>query len=280
MNWILLAVGAGLGSSAFNFFNRYTLRGGKDSTAYAWWFEFARLIFFGLVLPLDFHLKLGLRSLLILSTLGLVEFFSVYLFMKMHVLTDLSLSMILSRLRVVWVPLLALLLTRERLASTEYLGIVIVFIGLGLTVSPQRIKTDKGIPVALAFSFVAGLLNVVAKQSALLASTPVVMVAMALPSIFLLPLGMRNPLPRIKYAIRKTLINNLVAGAFNILAMYLLLEAYRLSPAGKVMGVYQGMLVVPVLGGIIVLKERQDVFRRLGGALVTIAGILLLTALR
>jgi drug/metabolite transporter (DMT)-like permease len=280
MNWVFLAGGAGLASSAFNLFNRYTLRGGRDSTAYGWWFEFIRLIFFGLILPLDFHLNWSSRTSLILSTLGLVEFFSVYLCMKMHAFTDLSLSMVLLKLRVVWVPLLALLLTQERLTPAEYLGIIIIFIGSGITISPQRIKTDKGIPITLAFSLVTALLNVVIKKSVLLASTPVVMIAMALPSIFLLPLGMRNPLPRIKDAVRKTLVNNMVASAFNILAMYLLLGAYRLSPAGKVMGVYQGMLVVPVLGGIIVLKERQDVLCRLGGALVTIIGILLVTALR
>lgn len=280
VSWVILAGGAGLASSGFNFFNRYTLRGQEDATAYAWWFEFIRLIFFGLVLPLDFHLRWDLRSLLTLSALGLVEFFSVYLFMKMHALTHLSLSAILSRLRVVWTPLLAFLLMQEKLTSIEYLGIVFIFVGLGITLSPLRIKTDKGIRIALVFSFVAALLSVVAKQGALLASTPVVMIAMALPSIFLLPLGMRNPFPRIKYAGRKTLIKNMVASGFNLMAMYLLLEAYRLSPVGKVTGVYQGMLIVPVLGGILVLKEGQDVMRRIWGALITIVGIFFVTALR
>jgi drug/metabolite transporter (DMT)-like permease len=260
MNWVFLAGGAGFASSVYNFFNRYALRDRGDATAYAWWFELIRLIFFGLMLPLDTHLKWGLRSLLTLFALGLVEFFSVYLFMKIHALTQLSLSTILTRLRVVWTPLLAFLLMREKLTSIEYLGIGVVFIGLAITLSSRDIKTDK--------------------QSALLASTPVVMMAMALPSIFLLPLGMRNSLPRIKSAVRKTLVKNMIASGFNFLAMYLLLEAYRLSPVGKVTSVYQGMLIVPVLGGIIFLKERQDVMRRFWGALVTIAGILLVTALR
>jgi len=40
---------------------------------------------------------------------------------------------------------------------------------------------------------------------------------------------------------------------------------------------YQGMMVLSVLGGIILLKERKDILKKLVGTAVTIVGVILLT---
>ena len=106
-SWFWLAAGAGIIGNGFNFVNRFSLRGQQDSTAYAWWFEFLRLVVFGTLAMFNFQLAVSSKSLSMLVSLGLVELVAIYLYMKMHAFTELSLSAIIVRLRQVWVLLVA-----------------------------------------------------------------------------------------------------------------------------------------------------------------------------
>lgn len=63
----------------------------------------------------------------------------------------------------------------------------------------------------------------------------------------------------------------------NIVSSYLLLLALRGGEVSKVNAVYQGMLIFSVLAGIIILKERQDIFKKLLGSIITLTGVILLT---
>lgn len=279
MEWVIFAVIAGLASNAFNFVNRHALRKDEDSSAYAWWFELIRVVVFSVLVFFSFSLVWEWTSLLWLILLGLTEFFSVYLFMKMHALTELSTSSIIIRLRLVWLPIMAMIFLRERLTTLEYLGIIIIFLGLVITSSPKKIKVDKGIKTALAFSMVNALLTVFLKKTAQVASTSIVMVAAGLPSVFILPVLMKKPVKRIKQAMKTTLSKNILASFFNVIAMYFLIMAYRVSPASKATGVYQSMLIFSVFGGIIFLKETKDIKKKIIGSIVTMIGVLLITGI-
>lgn len=114
-NWFILAAAAGLSSALFNFVGRKSLQGG-DSTAFSWFFELLRLIIFSALLIIDFKLEPSFLNFFVLVALGVTEFVSVYVFTKMHSLTELSLSSIISRLRLVWVPFFAFVLLGERLS--------------------------------------------------------------------------------------------------------------------------------------------------------------------
>jgi len=49
MNWIILAVLAGLGSSAFSFFTRYLLKDNDDPTAFAWFYEALQFAIYSII---------------------------------------------------------------------------------------------------------------------------------------------------------------------------------------------------------------------------------------
>lgn len=275
MNWAILSLGAGLSSVGFNLINRHTLKDDADSTAYAWWFEVIRLGFFGCLALFNFQVVWTWQSLVALMSLGLTEFFCVFLYMKMHRLTELSLSTILIRLRLIWLPILAFVFIGERLEFLEYLGIGIIFAGIITTISPKKIKVNKGAKITLLVSFLGAFLGLFQKKSAMLASTPMVMTAMALPSVILLPLAMKDGKRRIKLA-KKTLFKNLQASIFNITAMYLFTNALRLAPASKALGLLESTLIVSVLTGIILLKEKENLRRKLIGGAITLVGVILI----
>src|SRR5258706_14092872 len=99
MNWILLAILAGIASNIFNFLSRYVLKDQDDPTVYAWFFETIRFVAFALIAIVDWKLILSLRSVILFILLGLTEWISVYWLMKLHKHSHLSISEILSRPR-------------------------------------------------------------------------------------------------------------------------------------------------------------------------------------
>jgi len=275
MNWLVLAGLAGLASNGFNITNRTALKNKGDSTAYAWWFELIRSLFFLIVLfykPLE---KLDVQSLLMLSLVSLTELFSVYFFMKMHALSELSISSIISRLRVVWSPLVAWLLLGEHLTTPQYLGISAIFLGIAIVTSPKEIRKDKGIKIALIFSFSSALLSTVLKIAGNYASTELIIFSQGIIPLIVMPFVMKKGLQRILESGKNKFMHNITAGAFNIVSSYLLVEALHRSDASKVVGIYQAMTVLSVLYGIFILKETDKMYLKILGVIIVVVGVIL-----
>lgn len=275
--WVILAVLAGIGSNISNFISRYILKDGGDASAWAWTFEFLRLLFFIPFLFFDFRIDLNLKSIIIFLSAGLTEFISIYFYMKMHKFTHLSISSILSRTRLIWVPVFAFLFFGERLNNLEYIGIVILFLGLSIVVAPHKFFIDKGAIYANLAAVMIALNTVFLKQAAPFASTPVIMIFYSLPAVILFPLLMKNAKKRLISQNLNHKIPKLLGAGVTTAALFLLIAALRIGDVSQVNGLYQGMLVVSVLAGIILLKERKDIFKKLLGTAVAIIGILLLT---
>lgn len=275
--WVILAILAGFASNFFNFVNRFALKDDGDPTAWAFFFEFVRLIVFAAFLFFDFSLKLELKTFILLFFVGFTEFISVYLYMQMHKFSHLSISTIISRTRLVWIPIIAFLFFAEKLKISEYLGIVILFTGLSIVVAPHKLFIDKGAIYANLAAIAIAINTILFKQSIPYASNSAILVAFCLPSVIFFPILMKNAKSRIINEAKKHTSLKL-AGIFgNIISTYLFLWALHTGEVSKVNAIYQGMLIVSVLAGIIILKERQDILRKLLGSVVTIIGVILLT---
>src|SRR5690348_3021602 len=136
-SWILFAIAAGFASNLYNFLNRFVLRKESDSTVFGWLSEVVRIVIAFLILPFDFQVNHSSNVLYLFLILGLVELVSIYVFMKMHAFTHLSISTIISRTRLIWVPLIAFFFLGESLKVIEYVGIAVLFLGLSIAVSPH-----------------------------------------------------------------------------------------------------------------------------------------------
>lgn len=274
--WLLVSIFAGLCSSGFNYLNRYILRVNRDSTAYAWWFEALRTLFFIILMFFDSFINITLTNILILLLLGTVEFFSVYIFMKMHKFTHLSLSTIIARLRVIWVPILALVFLNEKLTVSEYLGMLVIFIGLTIVLSPKRIKIDKGVKITFISSLVVAVLSLVTKRASEIASTPFVLIFMGAPTVLMFPFVMKDWKRRVSGFWKIDKLKIIMAVAFNIAAMYFLVWAYRIGSVSKVTGIYNSMMVVLVLAGIFMLNEKKNALTKIIGSFVVLIGVFLI----
>lgn len=274
-NWIILAALAGIFSNVFNFFSRLFLKDDGDATSWAWTFETIRLVIFVFLAIFDFKLQFNLNNFLILLAVGLSEFISVYLYMKMHQYYHLSISTIISRTRLVWIPVIALIFLGERLTNLEYLGIFLLFAGLSIVVAPNKLFVDKGAIYANLAAFVIAINTIFQKQATPFASISLIMVAMSLPSVILFPIFMKNAKKRLINT--QQLFLKILAVLANVFSSILFLMALKLGDVSKANAVYQSMMILGVIAGIIFLNERKDIFKKLLGSIVTIIGVILLT---
>mgnify|MGYP000421505190 CR=1 FL=1 len=277
MNWVLLSVIAGLFSAFFNYINRYILKDKGDTTIYAWFFEISRLLTFIVIALFNFQVILNTKSIIVLTLLGLTEFVSVYFFMKMHKFTEISLSTILTRTRLIWVPVLAFFFFKEKLTINEYFGIGILFLGLSIAVAPHRLKVDKGVKISSLSGFIIAVLSIIMKQASLIASTSVVMISMSAPSVFIFPFAMKNFMERLRNFLKDKVFIKLMGSVTNTASMYFYVLALKAGPVSKVTAIYQGMLIILIFAGIFFLNERKDALRKIIGGAITVVGIYLLT---
>jgi drug/metabolite transporter (DMT)-like permease len=276
-NWILLSVIAGLASNAFNFINRYLLKDKEDSTAYTWFYEVTRFFAFAIIAIFDWKLVITSYSVVIFLLLGITEWIAAYWYMKMHKHAHLSISSILSRTRLIWVPVLAYLIIHESLKTPDYIGIIILFVGLSVVVSPKKLFIDKGANYANLAAFMIALNIVITKMALPYGSNAVINGVMALIPALLFPLFIPNSSKRLKKIFQNNLPIKLIAIVFNVISIYLFTAALRIGNSGKVTAIYQGMIIVSILAGIIFLKERKDIGKKLIGAAITITGVVVLS---
>jgi len=270
-HWLFLTLIAGLGTIGFNTFNRQTLKGGCDSTVYAWLFEVFRVLIFLPLLLFDYHVVWTWISLRTFLLMGISELIAVYLFMKMHAHSELSLSSILSRLRIIWTPMVGFIFLDEILSLPQYVGIAVIFGGCLIALGGEIGGSRRGAIYALLFSLVNAFSNVFVKQATVFASPSMVTILFSLPAAIFIPLIMRKARTRISHNILPILRPLLVASLFNSLTMFVLVSALRLAPTGQVIGIFQGIAMLTVASGVIFLHERDHLWRKLAAALVTYA---------
>lgn len=276
-NWILLAILGGLSSNIFHFLSRFVMKENDDPAAYTWYFEVIRLIAFCAFAIFDWQIIFTPFSLIIFLFLGITELLSAYWLMKMHANSHLSISTILSRTRLIWVPIIAYFLIREHLQIHEYIGIAVLFTGVSITVAPHKLLLDKGALYANLGAFMVALNIVLTKMVLPYGSNSVINAISVIPPVLLLPLFMKHPKKRIRATLKKNILAKSFATIFNILAIYLFTVALRIGDASKVTSIYQGMMIFSVLAGIFLLKETKDIKRKLLGTSITLIAVLILS---
>lgn len=275
--WVTYTLISGILSVAFNFISRKVLRGESDSTSYSWWFELFRFIIF---IPFAFPFLPLLQSshnLTLFLLIGISEFLAIYFYMKMHANTDLSISSVVTQMRLVLVPVFAFLFLSEQLKIKSYFAIIIILLGQ-IIVSlngnkDKKLFLNNGVKYALIATIFISLNNVFAKPAASTFPVQLIPVAMAFPSIFLFPYFMKNGKERIIKAGKSMGKKILIAAAFNAVAMVYLILALRFGQVGEVTSLYQSMSVIQVFSGIVFLNERKDIGRKVLGSAIVLLGV-------
>lgn len=275
--WIFFAILSGLADIGYNLSTRKALKDRVSVVEFSWWMNFIRSLIF---LPSLFWIKnlnLGLQQVFILFALGAITFINIHLFMKMHSLTELSLSTIIARLRMVWVPLIAFFLINERLTSLNYLGVFIIFMAVLVVSSPKKIILDKTLNVAFVFSISTSLLAISQKAASVFTPIPLIILVMSLPTVVFVPFITKNPKEKIFFHWNKHVGEKILIAFFGILVAYFFVTSLNLGgKTSATSAIYQGISVFGVAVGIFFLKEKGDLPRKILAGILTLLGIIFL----
>lgn len=274
--WAIYAIIGGIFSNLQAFSMRRALKEGEDSTSVGWYFELFRFLGALILIQFNYKLIISAPSIICFMILGLVEFVAIYLYTKMHSLNELSISSLVSRLRLIWIPILAFIFFNETLTYFEYLGVIIIFLGLSVLTSFKKILIDKGLRISFLFAFFSACLGISIKAALNYASSPVVLAIMAIFPLFMLPVFMKQGGSRIKRGYDKKVVHKVATVIFDLFALIAYMTAIGYGQIGKVAALYQSMMVLSVLAGIFILKERKNIAKKLLGTTIVIIGILLL----
>jgi drug/metabolite transporter (DMT)-like permease len=278
MSWILLAFLGGVFSNISSFFSRFILKEkDSDSTLYAWFFEGARAVVFSIVAFTNFRIIVSWYSVLLFLVLGASEFISMFFYMRMHKYSHLSISTILSRTRLIWIPIIAFLIAGEHLMPLTYLGIAVLFIGLAVASAPHKLGKDKGQLYAYISAFFIAINVVVFKMAQPFASDPLLIVFLTLPITLFYPVIISKRKKRIYTFFSYGILPKVGAGVASVVSIYFFARALDGGPATIVNGIYQATLVLSVMAGIFILGEKEDMSRKIAGSVITLIGVLLLS---
>lgn len=276
-SWVVIAFISGLLSNTSNFLHRFLLKDDKDPALYTWFLEVTRLLVAFIFLFFNFHLILASKTLFLMLSLGGVEAISIYVYMKQHAFTSLSISTIISRTRLIWTALFAFMFLGEHLSLMAYIGIAVLFFGLSVGTAPRKIMADKGMKYSYLSAILISISNNLFKGASTIASAPVIVAAMAIPTVIVYPFILKNSKQRIKTFFQIKLLNKTIAALTNVGALFFLLWAISLGPVSIVNAIYQGTMIFAILAGIIFLKEREDVAKKLIGTVIALVGVMLLS---
>lgn len=177
----------------------------------------------------------------------------------------------------IWVPILGFFLIHETLKSFDYLGIAIIFFGVSIVSAPKKLFVDKGAFYANASAFMVALNIVITVMLLPYGSNAVILALCGIPSLILFPLLMKNSKQRIASVFKTNIVIKSVAIGLSIASVLFFMFALRIGEASKVNAVYQGMLILSVLAGIIFLKERENLGKKIIGTTITVIGVVLLS---
>lgn len=274
--WLLIAIGAGLISNVSNFLARHIVKNDKDILAFSFFLEAFKIVFFVILALFDFRFNLTPITTVLLIVMIISEPISIFLYMKMHEHNELSISSLISRTRMIWATIFGIIFLGEVLKPINYLGLIILFLGLSSVVAPKKFFIDKGIKYTTIFSLEVAIYSVLLKMALVDISLPVLILFNAVPAMFVfLFLNKKKKGSLINYA--KSKFKEKVAfSVTNLIAFYGWIVAIQYGPVGIVTGIYQGMVIFGVLAGIIFLKERENIARKIIGSIITVVGIFLL----
>jgi uncharacterized membrane protein len=276
-SWIIIAFVSGLLSNTSNFLHRFLLKDDNDPALYTWFLEVMRLSVAIIFLFFNFHLVFSTNTFLLLLALGVVEAISIYVYMKQHAYTSLSISTIISRTRLIWTALFAFIFLGEQLSTEAYVGIVILFLGLSIGTAPQKIKIDPGIRYSYLSAIFISVSNNLFKITTSVASAPVIVAAMAIPTVIGYPFILKQSRKRINSFLKTKLLSKIIAALTNVAALFFLLWAIKTGPVSLVNAIYQATMIFAILAGIFFLDEKENIGKKLVGTAIAVVGVLLLS---
>lgn len=280
MNLVLFYIGITvLCWSTSRILQRYIL---KETEPYAFAFmtQVVGLLLFAPIALRDFSIPTNPSALLFLIIAGLLWAVITVSSSISYKKTEVSLQEPISQSRIIWVFILGTLFLGEIATLQRVIGTIVVFLGVTLLLyHPERPLgrlSDPGVRWALFTSFMFALVSVVDKLVLRWFSPNVyAFLAFAMPAV-ILSLFLPRRMVHVKHLLKTHGGIALTAILISAIGYYFSLRAYAIADITFVFPLLQLTSIATVVGGIIILREREHILQRVIAIITVIIGSLLL----
>lgn len=191
-------------------------------------------------------------------------------------LLPVSVYSIIANLTVVVAFFLSVVLYKETLTLSKTIGFLLILLSLFLIIEKKKSKvTVKAVLVGLITSIVLGVGMALDKKGATYFKPEIYNILMwVIPFIVLYFPGAK--IKDIKLQFKQFSWKIVLLSFFNFIAYYLGLKAFFLADATKVIPITQSSSIIAVIAGIFLLKEKNNLFKKILAGIIAVIGVFLL----
>lgn len=206
---------------------------------------------------------------------------STYYGFKAYNLDDVSILGPLGKTSLIWTLLFGFLLLGEAASWQKIIGVALILAGALVLAWKKNLFKElvgPGVKYMLLAAFFVGCAYIADKKALEYFQTNLyTFLAFATPLVLFLIL-FKNPYERTKQIIRNNAKNALLVGILDCAWYALLMMALSVSEATLVNPILQTSLVVSVIGGIVLLKEKKNLLQKIAGSIVILLGAVIVVS--
>ncbi len=277
MTWFIYALLGALCVAATRIVSRALLRRQGDPLFFTAVNDF---VAGAVVLPFifsDLHLPTMGKTWVYFSLVTMFAFLSDWFAFRALRRVDVSVFQIIDQIRQPLLIILGFMLFSEPITSLKVLGVFLVAIGATAAVlDPKRLRPDGGVGLALLSTVFAAVAVIFIKFAIVDFSAPAFASLELLGISVLCMVAARFDHHRLLAEMRLNQWGLFAAGALFGLGEILEFTALRIGEISRVLPVFQTSVIFTVIGGVLLLGERERLGQKVIGAVVVVIGLTML----
>lgn len=274
---VLFALGAAIVQGTCKIITRSVLIK-EDPLTFAFIFNILGAIIFFPFFIVSSFLPTDNKAWIILAISSVLWAITTYIAFYVYKMLEVSIKTTIDRTRLIFILLIAVIFLGESLTLNKVAGIALILIG-AITVSYHKEKLKhrmKWILLCIVTAILSSAAYICDKYAmGFFSASSYVFYSHFFPGLLILPFFIyrRKSFTDIFVSNGKSVI---AVVALDCLGYFLLLMSFKMIEASIAVPIMECMFIVSVLGGIIFLKEREEIGKKVVSMIIALVGVLIL----
>lgn len=277
---LLIALGAAFAFATFSLLSRVLLKESENPLAFAVIYGAFTAIASFLFIPMEpwrfFGISEGILFITFIATILFAAFEATEFFARKHL--EASRLTILFQLTPVVTFLASLVFLQETFSFRKVLAIALIIGGNLIAIYKHEGKVTKiGLLFGLGTAFALGLAYVADKAVFQHYPLPLYMaLTYGLPALYILPLLGKNRAQKLRQELERVSWKLPILGLISVTGYYLVLKTFQLLEVSIAIPIIFTSTILTTLGGILILKEKSNIFQKFCGVIIVFIGVILI----
>lgn len=255
----------------------------EDTISYAFIWHILSSLFFLPLFFIEFQLPIIHYSWILVIISSILWALVAFTGFKAYAHLEVSTKSPIGRSKLFFVLLFSVIFLKESLTIEKLIGTILIFVGIIIITYKRKIGFSKlkerGVLLTLLSAFLMSIVLLIDKYATSYFNPGMYsFLVYFLPAIVLFPFVI-NKKNEMKSIIKNRFSATIGAVLLGAAYYYLLLRAFRLTEASIAVPIVELGTLVAVFGGIIFLKEREDISKKLIAAVIVILGVILVSGI-